>query len=238
MPEIKDAELAFLEYLSFALKSNPIKPADEALFAQFSRIGLTKEGFDPSKMQPDTRKGLVRGLADAPSVAVASLTSTASKLNGWNWVTGLDSFGFNYPLRAVVAGPYLGGNGEKEAMYPIRYTDADGKTLSGSSSYTIRFDKESPVNAFWSLTMYNAGDKMLVDNPIQRYKVGTDTKGLVKAADGSITIPVQAARPAGANAENWLPAPGGDFYLLLRLYQPNDAIRSGQYQLPQVNKAP
>ena len=227
--------MAFMEYLAFALKHNPVKSADQALFAQFSRIGLTKNGFDPKGMQPDTRKGLIRGLADGPSVAVASLTSTASKRSGWDWVTGLDSFGYNYPLRAVVAGPYLGGNGEKEAMYPIRYTDSEGKTLSGSHSYTIRFETEPPVNAFWSLTIHNANDKMLVENPIQRYRVGTDTKGLVKGTRGSITIPIQKERPTGADAANWLPAPTGDFYLLLRLYQPGEAILSGEYQLPQVN---
>jgi hypothetical protein len=45
-----------------------------------------------------------------------------------------------------------------------------------------------PVNAFWSLTIYNATDKLLVDNPIDRYKIGTGTKGMVVAPDGSITI--------------------------------------------------
>ena len=235
LPDVGNDQLAFLRYLAFALKYNEVKPEDEALFAQFSRIGLTKDGFDPDKMPPDLQKGLLRGLADGPSVAVASLASTASKRNGWDWVTGLDSFGFNYPMRALVAGPYLGGNGEKEAMYPIRYTDADGKTLSGANEYVIHFDKEPPVNAFWSLTIYNAEDKMLVENPIQRYKVGTDTKGLVKGSDGSITIPIQVEKPTDANAANWLPAPKGDFYLLLRLYQPSDAILSGSYQLPQVN---
>jgi hypothetical protein len=122
-------------------------------------------------------------------------------------------------------------------MYPIRYTDADGKTLSGGNKYIVKFDKEPPVNAFWSLTMYNAGDKMLVDNPIQRYKVGSDTKGLIRAPDGSITIPIQNDKPT-SNAENWLPAPKGDFYLLLRLYQPSDEILNGTYQLQQVNRVP
>ena len=235
LPNVGSDDLAFLRYLAFALKYNDVRPADGALFAQFSRIGLTKDGFNPDKMSPDMRKGLIRGLADGPSVAVAALASTASKRSGWDWVTGLDSFGFNYPMRALVAGPYLGGNGEKEAMYPIRYTDADGKTVNGANKYVIHFDKEPPVNAFWSLTIYNADDKMLVENPIQRYKVGSDTKGLVKAADGSITIPIQAEKATDANAPNWLPAPKGEFYLLLRLYQPNDAILSGSYQLPQVN---
>nr|WP_210210058.1 DUF1254 domain-containing protein [Rhizobium grahamii] len=177
LPPIKGDDLGFFKHLAFALKDNKIKPADEALFAQFARIGLTKDGFDPSKLPAQTRKGLLRGLADAPSVVVSSLAGTTLNRNGWTWGTGLDSFGFNYPLRAMVAGAYLGGNGEKEAMYPLRATDSDGKALSGTNHYVIKFDREPPVGAFWSLTMYNDADKMLVPNAIHRYKIGGDTKG-------------------------------------------------------------
>lgn len=232
MPPDDGSDLAFLDDLGFALKHNTIKPADQALFAQFARIGLTKEGFDASKLSEPARKGLVRGLADGPAVVVSSFASTASKRNGWDWVTGLDSFGENYPMRALVAGPYLGGNGEKEAMYPIRYTDADGTTLNGANRYVVRFEKEPPVGAFWSLTMYNASDKMLVENPIDRYKVGTDTQGLRRGPDGSIIVSIQTDEPT--DGTNWLPAPKGDFYLILRMYQPSEEVLDGTYQLPQV----
>ena len=234
MPSIAGDELGFFRHLAFALKSTPPKSADQALFAQFARIGLTAGGFDPSKLHPEACKGLLRALADAPAVAMSSFASTASRRNGWDWVMGLDSFGFNYPLRAMVAGPYLGGNGEKEAMYPIRSTDADNNVLNGANKYEVTFDRLPPVGAFWSLTMYNGADKMLVENPINRFKVGTDTDELTQAADGSTTIPIQVDRPA--DAANWLPAPRGDFYMILRLYQPNDDILSGAYQLPQVRK--
>jgi len=236
LPSIAGDEFGFFQHLASSLKDNKVKPADQALFAQFARIGLTKDGFDPSQLPEPTRKGLLRGLADAPAVVVSALQSTSVNRNGWVWATGLDSFGFNYPMRAMVAGSYLGGNGEKEAMYPLRATDADGNVLSGSNRYVIKFDREPPVDAFWSLTMYDDADKMLVANPIARYKVGTDTKGLVKAADGSITIPVQADAPEGPAAANWLPAPKGTFYLLLRLYQPRADVLNGSYQLPQVRK--
>jgi hypothetical protein len=236
LPATAGDELGFFKELAFALKSNSPKPTDAALFGQFARIGLTKDGFDESKLSPEMRKGVVRALGDGPAVAISSFASTASVRNGWNWVTGLDSFGFNYPLRAMVAGPYLGGNGEREAMYPIRYTDAEGKTLSGANKYVVKLDKAPPVNAFWSLTMYNADDKMLVENPIQRYKVGTDTAGLKTGADGSITIAVQSEAPDQAANANWLPAPKGDFYVILRLYQPSDEILNGSYQLPQMTQ--
>lgn len=212
-----------------------MKLSDEALFGQFVRIGLTKDSFDESKLSPEVRKGLLRALADGPAVVVSSLASTATVRNGLSWATGLDSFGFNYPLRAMVAGAYLGGNGEREAMYPIRYTDADGQVLNGANKYVVKLSKEPPVDAFWSLTMYDATDKMLVENPIQRYKVGTDTQGLKKGPDGSVTIAVQNERPDAADA-NWLPAPKGDFYVILRLYQPSEAILDGAYQLPQMTR--
>lgn len=236
LPPIDGDELGFFKHLAFALKSNTVKPADEALFAQFARMGLTKDGFDETKLSPDMRKGVVRALEDGPAVVVSSFASTSEVRNGWNWVTGLDSFGFNYPMRAMVAGPYLGGNGEKEAMYPIRYTDADGNNLNGGNKYILKMDSEPPVDAFWSLTMYNASDKMLVENPIQRYKVGTDTQGLKKGSEGSVTIAIQNEQPSD-DSVNWLPAPKGDFYMILRMYQPTDAALSGTWQLPQVTVA-
>jgi len=234
LPSIAGDEFGFMKHLAFALKDNKVKPADKALFAQFARIGLTADGFDPSKLSPETKKGLLRGLDDAPSVVVSSIASAASKRNGWDFVTGLDNFGFNYPLRALVASAYLGGNGEREAVYPIRYTDSTGATLSGANKYVMRFAKEPPVDAFWSVTIYNAGDKMLIENPINRYKVGTDTKGLARGSDGSIVLSIQADDPK--DGTNWLPAPQGDFYLILRMYQPSEQVLNGTYQLPQVER--
>ena len=238
LPEIADDELGFLSQLGAAVRANGVKPADQALFAQFARIGLTADGFDASKLSPPARKGVLRALADGPSVAISAFVSAAVQRNGWSWATGLDNFGFNYPLRALVAGPYLGGQGEKEAMYPLRYTDAAGKVLSGENSYTIRFASPPPVDAFWSLTIYNAGDKLLVENPIGRYKIGTDTQGLAIAADGSITINLRHVAPNGEAARNWLPTPAGPFYLVLRLYQPRQEILDGRYQLPEVVQDP
>jgi len=234
LPDIAGDDLGFFTQLGAAVKANPIKPADEALFAQFARIGLTKDGFDPSKLDPARRKGLLHALADGPSVATSAFQSAAVQRNGWSWATGLDDFGFDYPLRALVSGPYLGGQGEKEAMYPLRYTDSAGKVLSGENAYTIRFASAPPVDAFWSLTVYNAGDKLLVGNPIGRYKVGSDTQGLVTASDGSITIPLRHTAPAEDAAKNWLPTPDGPFYLVLRLYQPQAVVLKGAYALPEV----
>jgi hypothetical protein len=219
------------------LKGNEVPARDAALFGQFARVGLTARGFDESKLTPPQRRGLLRALEDGPKVAISALATASVNRNGWAWGTGLDNFGVNYPLRALVAGPYLGGQGEKEAMYPLRSTDADGKQLTGSVNYVIRFKKSPPVDAFWSLTVYNTADKMLVENPIQRYKFGSDTQGLKARADGSFDVLLQHEKPAGEFAPNWLPTPKGPFYMILRLYQPKDEVLSGNYALPQVEAA-
>lgn len=233
LPSIAGNDLGFFVHLGYALQHNQIKKTDEALVAQFERIGLTKQGFDQKSLSPEQIAGLKRALADAPLVVSASITTVATKRNGWDWLP-IDDFGYHYPLRALVAGPYLGGNASKEAIYPVRFTDSEGKRLNGANRYEITFDKAPPVGAFWSLTAYNAADKMLVENPIHRYKVGSDTVGLVTRADGSFTIPVQHDAPQGPDKANWLPAPEGDFYLILRMFQPSEEILSGAYPLPRL----
>ena len=234
LPATAGDDLGFFVQLAAALKDNAVQPADRALFAQFARIGLGPQGFDPSKLSPPARQGLLRALKDGPAVAVSAMASAATVRNGWTWATGLDTFGFNYPLRALVAGPYLGGNGEKEAMYPLRYTDAKGEILTGAHSYTLTFDTPPPVDAFWSLTVYDAQSKLLADNPIGRFKVGSDTPGLATGRDGSLTIRLQNKVPGGAAAANWLPTPAAPFYLVLRLYQPRADVLDGGYKLPEV----
>jgi hypothetical protein len=234
LPAASDDGLDFFRELAAALKDNPPAPRDEALFAQFARFGLTAKGFDPARLSPPQKAGLLRALADGPKVAVSALATAATQRNGWAWATGLDHLGTNYPLRALVSGPYLGGQGEKEAMYPLRSTDAKGEQLSGAKRYVLRFKSAPPVDAFWSLTVYNAVDKMLVDNPIARYKLGSDTRGLKVRADGSFEVPLQADKPEGEFAANWLPAPKGPFYMILRLYQPKGQVLEGKYELPQV----
>lgn len=236
MPEIKEDALRFLQHLAFALKDNPIPVSDEALFAQLERIGLTKGSFDASKLPPAMKKGLEKGLQDGPLVATASFSSSSlvSQKQGWDFAVGLDDFGFNYPFRTMIAGPYLGGQGEKEAIYPIRFTDSSGEALSGKNKYSVRFNELPPVDAFWSLTIYNAEDKMLVENTISRYKIGGDTPGFTKREDGYFEIPIQHEKPAGEFVDNWLPAPEGNFYLLLRYYQPRDNVLSDDYEFPEL----
>jgi hypothetical protein len=126
-----------------------------------------------------------------------------------------------------------------EAAYAMAYDDGDGEQLSGSHRYTLRFDRTPPVGAFWSVTMYDTPDFYLVANPIGRYSIGDRTPGLHTAEDGSLTIVLQHDEPSTpAERANWLPTPAGDFRPILRLYEPDEAVFDGSYELPPITRRP
>ncbi len=238
LPNIDGDPLGFYTHLAYVIEKNGVRDEDYVLFDQFKRIGLEKGKFDISQLPKEVVNGIQKGYNDGPLVANASLASNSmvDVREGWTVALGLDNFAYNYPLRALISGAYLGGNGDEEALYPIRYTDANNETLNGNNNYTISFKEELPVGAFWSLTIYNADDKMLIENPINRYKIGSDTLGLTKRKDGSFDIYLSKDKPKGESSNNWLPIPDGDFYILMRLYQPNKELINGDYTLPQVIK--
>jgi hypothetical protein len=130
----------------------------------------------------------------------------------------------------------LFSNVSAEAVYPYTNVDQTGKRLNGINKYVLRFDKGQmpPVNAFWSVTMYGA-DRFFVANPINRYAIGDRTQGLKYNPDGSLDIYIQHSAPKGKES-NWLPAPQGDFNLMLRMYMPKPEVLNGTYKLPRVKR--
>jgi hypothetical protein len=111
-------------------------------------------------------------------------------------------------------------------MYPLTKTLANGEVLDGSKhKYTLTFAKDQfpPVNAFWSVTMYDGKTQLLIKNPINRYLINSPMlPGMKKNADGSLTLYIQKDSPGKDKEANWLPAPDGPIYLVMRLYWPKD----------------
>jgi hypothetical protein len=141
-----------------------------------------------------------------------------------------------YATRAAAARGGLYGNHGYEAVYEGVYTDADGEQLNGSRRYELRLESMPPVDAFWSLTMYDVPKFLLVANPIDRYSIGDRTPGLQVAGDGSLTIYLQHESPGPERESNWLPTPAGDFRPLMRMYQPRPEVLSGDYALPAITR--
>jgi hypothetical protein len=130
----------------------------------------------------------------------------------------------------------LGANLPEDAIYPRTMTDADGQPLVGSGRYMIRFSKAEipPVDAFWSIAVYNA-KHFFEQNPLNRYSIG-DRDELMFDEDGSITLYIQHESPGADREKNWLPAPTGPFNLLMRLYSPKKEILNGTWKPPAIQK--
>ena len=129
----------------------------------------------------------------------------------------------NYLYRMGAAALGIYGNSKQEAMYPTYYVDAAKQKLDGANRYTLRLapGQFPPVNAFWSLTMYNEPQSLLVANPINRYSMSLRTKPKLEP-DGSLVITIQNESPGSDRQANWLPSPKGKFHLMLRLYWPDE----------------
>ena len=140
--------------------------------------------------------------------------------------------------RAVADRLGLWGNHGYEAVYAQAFADIDGNPLDGANTYTIAFDDNPPVQAFWSITLYDIPRYYLVANPINRYSIGDRTPGMQHADNGSLTITVSNTEPTDPTARaNWLPAPASPFRLVLRLYIPGTPILDGTYKFPPITKA-
>jgi hypothetical protein len=132
------------------------------------------------------------------------------------------------------------GNSKQEAMYPAYAVDASGQKLDGANRNTLRFaaDQLPPVNAFWSLTMYELPSSLLVANPINRYLINSPMlPDLKRDADGGLTLYIEHDSPGNDKESNWLPAPSGPFVMFLRLYWPKPEALDGTWKQPPLNRA-
>jgi len=219
------------------LKADPPPATDGALFARAAPLGLTaRGGFDPKRFDAAAMAEIEAGVADARK-ALQGIRPGAV-VNGWSYPRGtLGFFSQDYLFRAAVALAGLAALPPAEAMYLQPVAD-QGRMITGVGPYRLHFDADKlpAVDAFWSLTMYEAtpeGQFFLVPNPIDRFSIGDRTPGLKKNADGSLDIWIARADPGGDRSANWLPAPAkGPFSLSFRAYLPNERFRDGTYRLP------
>lgn len=236
----KSHGLDFINYLNFLLQFCPTVESEKGLMEQFARIGIGPgRTFDPSQYPPDIVKAIEQGIADGK----AAIDKEASISTSSEDAFGTRAFlGDNYLLRAVAAKMGIYGNSKQEAVYVIYQKDADGDHLdAGNHNYTLTFPKGElpPANAFWSVTMYDGKTQLLVANPINRYLINSPMLPNLKYDDdGSLTIYIQKESPGADKESNWLPAPDGPLYAVLRIYWPKEQVLDHSWKAPQPVAAP
>jgi hypothetical protein len=228
----------FFSRLNALLQVNPPTAADAEAVNRFAAIGVVPGGiFDLKALDAAIVRSLERGAREGLSRIMGEAKKPQGKIvNGWEVMTNVGSYGTDYLWRAVVALIGLGANLPEDAIYPRAMKDIDGKPLMGTKGYVVEFDKGQlpPVNAFWSITMYNS-QQFFVKNPIQRFAIG-DRDKLKMNDDGSLTLYVQNESPGKDKESNWLPAPTDSFNLFMRLYWPRDEIVEGIWKMPPVRR--
>lgn len=227
--------LAFYANVARALEDFPVAEAERGLVAQFTAIGIRPgTPFDPAMLEPDVREALIRAEHDAREYILSTTRSSRARSWGINYKLGV--YGFDYWVRAATAMKGLGALVGSEALYAMSDFDSEKRPLDGSHRYVLHFpaDQLPPVDAFWSVTMYGA-DFFMIPNAINRYAIGDRTRGLQYNPDGSLTLRIQHEAPEQGDS-NWLPAPEGPFYLILRMYRAREEVLNRSYRIPAVTR--
>ena len=243
LAEGMDEGPALFGYLNFLLQFCPTHPSERELMARFAMLGIgAGRPFSVDQQSPEVRRAVDAGIAQAWKQDFAGLMARA---NAGDLSSG-DVFGTreflnnNFPYRFLGAKMGLYGNSREEALYPPFFVDADGNKLDAARNrYELRFENGQlpPAAAFWSLTMYDGGSQLLVANPLKRYLLNsTQLDSFTYADDGSLTIHVSKDSPGAEEESNWLPAPDGPFYCILRIYVPKPEAYNGQWKLPKLKR--
>ena len=256
-PEWKEGsqfDVGAFEYTDFMLSLASIHPDEKELMKRFAKIGLgTDDKFDINKFSPEVQEAMAEGVKEgfaeletfikkATADPLDRLLATAKMFGTREFLkeSAKNNYGLNnhYMLRTTAAHLGLYGNSGTEAIYPGYFVDNEGRKLDASgNSYKIVFEADQlpPVSAFWSLTMYDGKTQLLVENSLERYLLNsTMMDQFVIEEDGSLTLYIQKDSPGKTLEANWLPAPKGPFYLVLRLYGPQEAALTGKWVPPLV----
>jgi len=240
-PDQQRTSLDFFNILNFALQFCPTNSSEEELMVRFAKIGVSAgETFDPNDLSPELKQAIEDGMADA----WADFANLQKRFDAKE-VTSGDVFGTreylknNYLYRMTAAAIGIYGNSQMEAMYPIYTIDSAGQKLDGANRYTLRFapGQLPPVNAFWSLTMYELPASLLVANPLNRYLLNSPMLSQFKRdADDELTFYIQNESPGADKESNWLPAPKGPFMCVMRLYWPQPEAIEGTWSPPPMQR--
>jgi hypothetical protein len=223
-----DMKTPFGKYLNFILQFCPPVEEEKALRTKFATIGIEAgKPFDFEKLSDAHKAEMALGIKEGYEAIEAKRDNFAKTVNGWLIGSILGDRAFfkgDFLLRAAGALAGIYGNSAEEAVYPLAKHDSNGESLDGSKhNYTITFPAGAypPVNAFWSVTMYDGKTQLLIENPINRYLINSPMlPGMKRNPDGSLTLYIQKDSPGKAREPNWLPAPNGPIYMVMRLYWP------------------
>jgi hypothetical protein len=231
-------ELMFFEELCETLKDISVREDEVGFARQLEQIGITlRNGFQFEKLDPPTVSGLKRAVLDGQTLAAYKARDLSPVQRGGTWsfsydITNLD----NWLQRAGVGFGYVWGDLGSEILYPSVRNDSTGEVFSGANKYVLHFAPDRlPPARYWRISMYDI-EGFFVSNPANRFGIGNMAEKLESDADGGLTIYIQNESPGKDKEANWLPCPKDGFFMVMRLYQPEERMYRGEYIVPAVTK--
>jgi hypothetical protein len=225
----------YFALLASLLRDNPPAPRDVAVVAELARIGIfAGDDFRPRELGDAVMAALRR----APALGRARIEQAAQLLgttiNGWTTLPDVGSYGTDYDRRAANALIGLGFRPDsgralhsaamtywpRDAAYFVTENDADGRRLTGTCRYRLHFapGRLPQADGYWAVSVFGS-DWFFVPNPLRRYALGAHDE-LVRNPDGSVDLLLQTEPPDADRLANWLPVPGDEFELMIRIYGP------------------
>ena len=227
----------FWTYANFVMALTTPNPQDQPVLDRIAEIGVAPgKQWDAGALDD----GIASAVADGMKDALAELKKKSETFTDPSlFFRSRSDTDKDYLDRALGTMVGIFGNVKAQSVYFATSGDDHGVLFDGSKyRYTVTFaaDALPPVKYFWSFTMYKLPQRWLVDNPIDRYSIGSATPGLQTGDDGSITIYFQTESPGEDNESNWLPTPNGPFWPIFRTYGPGKTILDHNWKLPTIKR--
>lgn len=227
----------YFSLLTELMKKNPPANEDKEIIKKMATLGMFPgKPFDIHHVDGAVAKGLEQAVIDGQAKIIEHQNQFGKIQKGWIMPNKTGDYGIDYLQRAFMAFYDLAANLPEDEIYLVTDIDQHGEVLNGANKYVIHFSEDEipPVEGFWALTMYD--DQLyLTENSLNRYALG-QYNSLQREEDGSIDIYIQHDSPGKSKESNWLPAPEGNFILMLRLYWPKETIFNHKWCPPDVKK--
>ena len=249
-------DMRFWERVNAYVQKEPMADRDRFFYAWLKDLGIEKgKPFKPTANQKEILlQALDVGMAMAQAISfnkTPNMFPTALYAGDSGWedaMAGMNpkidletfsmfnersSYGFEATTTSAGMVSRVAGKG---SAYLGSYYDADGNALMGGNNYTLHLEPNPPAANFWSITVYDIKNRLIIRNQIKRSDLSSRTEGLIKNADGSVDLYFGPKAPKGKES-NWIQTNTGEsFFVYLRLYGPEKAYFDHTFPMNKIKK--
>ena len=243
-------DMTYFQDLNTVIQREPVLERDKAMMALLASLGIEKgKEFKP---KPATEKAMLEGLQRAYDWMQDYFINHSTipwwedrQWQVWQFAKGQPEAGFPYVAddRVLIderaGGSYfwitylpkvLGGG----TFYLTGLRDKDGELMNGEDTYKLTVPADTPAKDFWSVIVYSMQTKGFVEGVDRVGLSSQQIDQMAKNDDGSVDVYFAPNTPQGMES-NWIPT-GEDFFLLFRLYGPDQPLFEKTWTLGDVEK--